>query len=153
VDAPDAAEERQVVPRHVDRASPGAVDLRAGERRQQLPQPTLSACSSRRVGAEARIEPAAVADRPGTAPHQDTAVRSRTEIVQEHSPVDDRLAARPADLVEQLGHGFSQDDVAAEVRQRTGERPPARRGGVDGEYDLTRAHPAARERELPVSDA
>ena len=93
---------------------------------------------------EARADPAAVADRARARAHHDAPVGGRAEVVDEHPAVDDRLAARPADLGEQLRNRLGQDDVAAEVGQPAADRAPAGRPGVRGDDDLRRAQPAAR---------
>ena len=72
--------------------------------------------------------------------------------MQEHPAVDDRLAAGPADLLEQLWHRFRQDDVRTEVGHVPRHRTPACCGGVDRHDDLARADAAARRRDLAVAD-
>ena len=58
-------------------------------------------------------------------------VRGRPEVVQEHAPVGDRLAARPTDpRRSRSGTGSRQDDVAAEGRQPAAHRQPARRAST-----------------------
>ena len=79
---------------------------------------------------EALVDPAAEADRARAGAHQHAAVGGRAEVVEEHPAVGDRLAAGPADLGEQLGHGLGEHDVAAERRQQCGRAassPPPRR--------------------------
>jgi hypothetical protein len=75
---------------------------------------------------------------PEPLPIDDAAVVRRAEVVQEHARVDDRLAARPADPVEQLGHRLGQDDVGAKRSQAACNGTPARGGGVDRDDDLAR---------------
>ena len=113
-------EERQLVARDVDRPAPRPLDLRGGEPGQQPAEALLGAGDCRRVVEEARVDPARPADRPGAGAHQHPPVRGRPEVVEEHPPVGDRLAARPADLLEQLRHGLGEHDVAAERRQPRG---------------------------------
>ena len=96
-------------------ASPGS-----RRRRPCSARATVGASSKKR----ASIRPAA-ADRPGAGAHQHPPVRGRPEVVEEHAPVGDRLAARPADLLEQLRHRLGEDDVAAERRQPAAHRAPA----------------------------
>ena len=108
---------------------------------------------SRRSRLKRVVDLAAEADRPGAAPHQHPPVVERAEVVDEHAPVDDRLAARPVDLLEQLGHRLGQHDVRAEVRQAPRGRPPAGERGVRRKHDLGRAQRAARRRDLAVAHA
>ena len=72
--------------------------------------------------------------------------------MQEHAPVDHGLAARPVDLLEQLGHGLGQDDVAAEGGHLPAQRLPAGRSRVDGHHDLLRPHGAVLGADHAVLD-
>ena len=119
-------EERQLVAGDVDRPAPRSLDARGGEPGQQPAQPLLGPRDRRRVVEEARVDPAAAADRPRAGAHQHAAVLGRPEVVEEHPAVGDRLAARPADLREQLRHRLGQDDVAAEGRQPAASRAASR---------------------------
>ena len=107
---------------------------RAADARSPLKRPSSSA--------------AAVPDRPAAAPHQHAPVRGRAEVVDEHAPVGDRLAAGPAELGDQLRHRLGEDDVAPEVGQLAGERAPAGLGGVRRHDDLVGEHAPARRVEL-----
>ena len=110
-------EERQMVGGDVDRAAPRALDASAGEPGEQAAQARLGARCGRAVGAEALVDAAAEADRARAAAHQHAPVVRRAEVVEEHAAVDDRLAAGPADLREQVGRGLGEHDVRAEVRE------------------------------------
>ena len=68
--------------------------------------------------------------------------------MEEHPAVDDRLAARPAELREQLGGRLGEHDVRAEVRQVAGGRRPSRERRVGCQDDLPRAQAAAGSLEL-----
>ena len=76
--------------------------------------------------------------------HQHAAVVRRAEVMEEHAPVDDRLAAGPADLVEQLRHGLGQHDVAPELRQPAREPDASRQSSVRREHDLAAPGPGPR---------
>ena len=130
-----------------------ALDARGVEPRQQPAQPGLRALGRRAVAAEALVDPAAEADRPGAAPHQHAAVVQRAEIVDEHAAVDDRLPAGPVDLLEQLRDGLGEHDVRAEVREAARGGPPARERGVRREHDLGRTQSPVRRRDLAVAHA
>ena len=72
------------------------------------------------------------------AAHQHAPVVRRAEVVEEHAPVGDRLAARPAEaLLQQVGYRLRQDDVGAELRER------ARGGAPAGECRVRREHDVA----------
>ena len=121
------AEERQVVAGDVDRAAPRPLDPRRGQPGQQPAEPPLRARDRRRRPRRSGAPTAAAgADRAGGGAHHHTAVVRRAEVVDEHPAVGDRLAAGPADLREQLGHGLGEDDVAAEVAS-AGREPAASR--------------------------
>ena len=124
---------------HIDRPSPRALDPRAGKAWQQPSQALLGTRGGRRVLGEARVDATAEADRPAAAPHEHPPVVRRPEVVDEHPPVDDRLAPGPADLGEQVRHGLGEDDVRAEVRHVPANRPPAGGGGVRRDDDGPRA--------------
>ena len=129
-------EERQVVGGDVDRPAPRALDARAREPGQQPPQPRLRALGGRQVAAEAVVDAAAESDRAGAAAHEHAPVVRRAEVVEEHPRVDDRLAAGPADLLDQLRRRLREDDVRAEVREVARRRRPAGQRGVHREHDL-----------------
>ena len=60
---------------------------------------------------------------------RDAAVARRAGVVDERPAVDDRLAARPAELLEHVGHGLGEDDVAGGDGERqpvAGEAAPRR---------------------------
>ena len=120
-----------------------ARDRRSGEGRKQLAQAAFGAGLRGHVvedpGADAVAEP----EPARAAAHQHAPVWRRAEVVEEHAPVDDRLAPRPADLLEQLRHRLGEDDGAPEVRLAAAERP-ARAPHVQGEHDLARPDAAAR---------
>jgi len=73
--------------------------------------------------------------------------------VDEHAAVDDRLAARPVDLLEQLRHRLGQHDVRAKVRQAACSGSPRRKCGVRRKHDLGRAQHPVRRCDLAVADA
>ena len=120
------------------------VDLRrpraraaAGAARARRARPSAAS-----VG-EALVDLAAEPDRAGAAAHQHAAVVRRAEVVQEHAAVDDRLAAGPADLLEQLRHRLGQHDVAAEdghAGGASGLQPAA--AALTRDDDLPGARPA-----------
>ena len=70
--------------------------------------------------------------------------------MQEHAPVEDRLAPGPADLLEQLRDGLGQDDVAAEDGQPALERLPAGGRRVRRNDHVAGAHDAALGLEAAV---
>ena len=113
---------------------------RAGRRRRRPRAARPAVATSCR---EARIDPASGSDRARAASHQHPPVVRRPEVVEEHPAVADRLVAGPADLLQQLGHRFGQDDVAAEVRQPPRHGAPAGQRRIRGEDDLLRSDPPA----------
>ena len=145
--AGSGAEEGDVVGRDVDRSAPRPLDPNVIRARDQPAQAGGGAKRRRPVAREARVQAAPEADRARAAPHEDPAVGRRSEVMEEHARVADGLAARPADLLEELGHGLGQDDVAPEVREPAPERPPARQGRVRREHDLIRTDSAAHQLE------
>ncbi|MDB5092890.1 MAG: hypothetical protein JWO85_991, partial [Candidatus Eremiobacteraeota bacterium] len=123
----------------IDRAAPCAFDLGAREAGQQTAQAGFCTRCSGGIVREARVHAAAEADRPAAAPHDDAAVVGRAEVMEEHPSVDDRLAAGPADLGEEVRHRLRQHDVRAEVRHVAAHRPPPTRGRVRRHDDRLRA--------------
>ena len=123
------------------RRSTGPTPVRPG--RHEARTAGAAAClgprGRRLVAREAVVETAAEADRPASAAHQHASVVRRPEVVEEHPPVDDRLAADPADLGEQLRRRLGEDDVGAEVRQ-----VPARPGSSRSAPRWSRARPWER---------
>ncbi len=146
-------EERKVVGGDVDGSSPRALDPRSGQARQEATQTLLRSRGRRVVRGEARVHPAAKSDRARAATHQHAPVGGGAEVVQEHAPVEDRLAARPADLLEQRRNRLREDDVRAEVRHVARDRPPPGRRGVDRDDDLRSANGATRRRDVSVTNA
>ncbi len=136
------ADERDVVGGDVDRAAPGRLDLRLREPGQQPPQAELRPARRRRVVREPPVDAVAVADRAGARAHQHATVVRRPEVVEEHAGVHDPLAARPADLGEEVGHRLGQDDVAPEDGQPAADRPPVGRSGVRRDDHVRRGHGA-----------
>jgi len=145
------AEERQMVGGDVDRPTPRPLDARPAEPRQQPPQPGFGASGRRRIGREPPVECAAVSDRPGAAAHQHAPVVRRPEVVEEHPPVDDRLAGGPADLLEQLGFRLGEHDIRAEVREAPPRGTPPGQRRIRRQHDLGRAQHTVRGRHLSVA--
>jgi hypothetical protein len=72
--------------------------------------------------------------------------------MQKHAPVEDRLAARPPDLLEQLRYRLGQHDVRAEVRHVPGHGTQTGGGRVHRD-DLRGPNPPARRDRLAFSNA
>ena len=141
--AGDGAEAGQPVGGDVDRAAPAGGDARVRESGEELTQTLVRARLRRQIVEHACANPAPGLQPPGAASHQDAAVGRRPEVVEEHAAVRDRLAARPADLLEQLRDRLRQDDSTAERRLPPADRP-ARRPRVQREHDFGRADGSGR---------
>ena len=82
---------------------------------------------------------------PAAAPAEgDAAVARRAQVVEERAAVGDRLAAGPAELLEHVGHGLGQDDVARRDGVREAKPRKARRRAVHGEHGGGRADAPTR---------
>ena len=85
------------------------------------------------LGVELRAPVRARADlHPPTAPaEQDAPVLGGAEVVQQRAPVGDRLAAGPAEPLDDVGHRLGQHDVAGGDREPVAQPPDLAGGGVD----------------------
>src|SRR5579864_8875892 len=117
-----------------------------------MAQTILRASRARGVVREPLVEAPGEPDRTTATTHYDATVVRRAEVVEEHPSVDDRLATRPADLGEQLGHRFGEHDVRPEVRHVPAHGTPAARGGIHRHDDLPCTDAPMRGDDDAVSD-
>ena len=143
MDSAAASEDRKVRRGDVDRAAPRVGHCAAARLREEAAQRALCLRDDVRVELEPVGRPAAHPHRAAAPAEHDPAVTCRARVVDERSAVDDRLAARPAKLVEDVRNGLGEDDVARCDRER--EPIAGERGGrgVDGEDGRAR-HGRAR---------
>ncbi len=112
-----------------------------GKNRTSRARATVAAAAS----TSSRQRAAAAEPHRAAAPAEgDPAVARRPEVVEQGAAVGDRLAARPADLLEHVRDGLGQDDVAGRDRERRPEPGPAGGGRVDREHRGAGAHTACR---------
>ena len=82
---------------------------------------------------------------PAAAPaERDPSVAGRPQVVEQRAAVGDRLASRPAELLDHVGHRLRDDHVARRDGVREPEAVEADRGAVHGEH--RRPRPDAAER-------
>src|SRR5919108_614776 len=77
---------------------------------------------------------------PAAPAEDDSAVARRPEVVQERASVGDALAAGPADLLQDAGHGLGQDDVGGGDGEPRAERGDRARRRADGQHRGAGAH-------------
>src|SRR5919106_1909317 len=139
VDASTAAEDRKVGGGDVDRAAPGVRVLPPPQLRKEADEALARPRDDARIDLEPGLTSPAETHRAAAPAERDAVVPRRSQVVDESSAVDDRLAAGPAEVGEHVGDGFRQHDVAGGGRPRE----PVTRGpegrGVDGQHGCSRA--------------
>ena len=93
-----------------------------------------------RVHLDAPVQAPAVGEPPAAPAEGDAPVARGPEVVEQRAAVRDALAARPADLVEHVGHGLRKDDVGRGDGQPRAERGDRARGWAHGEDGGAGAH-------------
>ena len=112
VDAATAPEDRQVRGGDVDRPAPGMRHLTAAGLREEARQALTRRRDDVAVELESVRGAASDAHRAAAPAEHDPAVAGRPCVVDECPAVHDRLAVRPAELLQDVGNRLGEDDVA-----------------------------------------
>ena len=140
VDSPAAAEDRHVRGGDVDWPAPGVRHFASARLREEARE----ALARRSDDAAVELQPVGDASRE---PHRaaspaegDPTVACRPHVVHERAAVDDRFAARPAELVEHIRDRLRENDVARRECEREPVAGESRSRRVDGQHGRARAY-------------
>ena len=132
--AVEAARERQVTRRPIDRASPRVRQPEVRELGEEAAEVAGDDVDGPPIVLHRPRNAAEGADRAPAAPERDAPVAGHVRVVDEQPLVAERLAARPADPRDALGRGLGQHDVARDRHDRPSQVRDAREPGVRGEH-------------------